>query len=194
MSYGFDNKRDEAYMEGPLSGATTTLMRVAGGWGNISGPSIFMLRSLVAGSTTAMSFGLTGATISAVIFRTATIPFIISTSIGFIVGVVGFYKDCIAKASISLDLYPKILQLHLDQNFPWRGFRTWPIKDFRTAEFARSWTLKSMLLVSWLTAQPALDQIFEAKEKALIAEACARPDNVDETARETVYGEEHAKF
>lgn len=116
-----------------------------------------MLRTLVAGSTTAMSFGLAGATISAVIFRTATIPFIFSTSIGFIVGVIGFYKDCMAKASLSLDLYPRILQLHLDQNFPWRGFRTWSLRELRAAHFGRSWTLKSMLLVSWLTAQPALD-------------------------------------
>lgn len=30
MSYGFDSKRDEAYMEGPISSATTSLFRVAG--------------------------------------------------------------------------------------------------------------------------------------------------------------------
>ncbi|KAI9777291.1 MAG: hypothetical protein M1816_004809 [Peltula sp. TS41687] len=76
MSYGFDTKRDEAYTEGPLSSATMTLMRVAGGWGKSAGQASC--------STTAMSFGLAGATISAIMFRTASIPFIISTSIGFI--------------------------------------------------------------------------------------------------------------
>lgn len=81
----------------------------------------------------------------------------ISSCIGFIIGVVGFYKDCMAKAMLNLDLYPKLLQLHLDQNFPWRGFRLWRLNDFRSAHFSGSWTLKSMLLVSWLTAQPALD-------------------------------------
>lgn len=30
MAYGYDSKRDEAYMEGPMSSATTSLLRVAG--------------------------------------------------------------------------------------------------------------------------------------------------------------------
>ncbi|KAK5329118.1 hypothetical protein LTR70_000954 [Exophiala xenobiotica] len=139
-----------------------------------------------------MSFGLAGATISAVIFRTASIPFIFSTSIGFIVGVLGFYKDCMAKALLSIDLHPRLLQLHLDQNFPWRGFRLWRLGDFRSVVFTRSWTLKSMLLVSWLTAQPALDQIFEAKEKALIEEACARPGIARESDLEVEEDDERA--
>lgn len=104
-----------------------------------------------------MSFGLTGATISAVVFRTATIPFIFSSTIGFIVGVVGFYKDCVSKALLNLELYPKLIQLHLDANFPSMGFRRMNSIEFRAVEFTNSWTLRSMLLVSWLTAQPALD-------------------------------------
>lgn len=104
-----------------------------------------------------MSFGLAGSTIAALVYRTAAVPFVITSCIGFIVGVVGFYRDCVAKAMLNLDLYPRLLQLHLDQNFPWKGFRLWQLGDFRSVHFSRSWTLKSMLLVSWLTAQPALD-------------------------------------
>jgi len=116
-----------------------------------------MLRTLAAGSTTAVCFGLTGATISALVFRTASLPYMFSTCVGFIVGVMGFYKDCMSNALLSIDLHPRLLQLHLDQNFPSRGFRLWRLDDFRSVVFTRSWTLKSMLLVSWLTAQPALD-------------------------------------
>lgn len=104
-----------------------------------------------------MSFGLAGSTITAIFYRTAAILFVISSCIGFIIGVVGFYKDSMAKAMLSLDLYPRLLQLHLESNFPWKGFRSWPLQDFRSVLFSRSWTLKSMLLVSWLTAQPAMD-------------------------------------
>lgn len=135
-----------------------------------------MLRSLVAGSTTAMSLGLAGATISAIVFRTASIPFIFSTSIGFVVGVLGFYKDCMAKALLSIDLHPRLLQLHLDQNFPWRGFRLWRLGEFRSVVFTRSWTLQSMLLVSWLTAQPALDV------SVLLAQFVVVTDSVDTCA------------
>lgn len=104
-----------------------------------------------------MSFGLSGATLGAIIFRTASIPFIICSTFGFVIGIVGFYKDCLAKSLINLELYPRLLQLHLDANFPSFGFRRMGLGEFRAVQFSNSWTLRSMLLVSWLTAQPALD-------------------------------------
>lgn len=104
-----------------------------------------------------MAFGLSGATLTAIIFRTASIPFIIFSTFGFVVGMVGFYKDCLTKALINLERFPRLLQLHLDTNFPSVGFQGMRLAEFRAAHFSKSWTLRSMLLVSWLTAQPAID-------------------------------------
>lgn len=81
----------------------------------------------------------------------------ISATFGFVIGVVGFYKDCMSKALLNVQLYPRLLQLHMDANFPSRRFREMRANEFRTMQFSRNWTLRSMLLVSWLTAQPALD-------------------------------------
>lgn len=104
-----------------------------------------------------ISFGLAGSTLCAIFIGTASIPFVVSSTLGFVVGVVGFYKDCVSKALLNLELYPKLIQLHMDANFPSRGFRQMRASEFRAMQFSRSWTLRSMLLVSWLTAQPALD-------------------------------------
>jgi hypothetical protein len=60
---------------------------------------------------TQIFMGMAGAAISTVLYDTAGLPF------GFILGVVGFYRDALRKAAISLERYPRILQLHLDMNY-----------------------------------------------------------------------------
>lgn len=99
----------------------------------------------------------TGASIGALIWDTATIPFVLSACSGFVLGAVGFYRDAVRKSLRSLDRYPRLLQLHLDANFPHRGFDTWPSTRFRSAYFGSTWILRSMLVASWLTATNAID-------------------------------------
>lgn len=49
------------------------------------------------------------------------------------------------------------MQLHLASNFPYQTFHTWELGAFKGERFRKGWRMKSMLVVAWLTAQPALD-------------------------------------
>ncbi|KIW18857.1 hypothetical protein PV08_03146 [Exophiala spinifera] len=128
-----------------------------------------MLRVIISGTIASVFMGMTGATIGALMFDTATVPFVASACTGFVLGTFGFYRDAVRKSLRSLDRYPRLLQLHLDANFPHRGFETWPVDRFRSAVFGESWVLRSMLVASWLTATNAIDRILEAEEEAILA-------------------------
>jgi len=145
-----------------------TLLRVGGGWGTVSGPGLFMLRVIISGSLSSLCMGMAGASIGALIYDTATIPFLVSACSGFVLGAVGFYRDAVRKSLRSLDRYPRLLQLHLDANFPHRGFETWPGDRFRSGVFRSSWVLQSMLVASWLTAAKSIDRILDAEEEAIL--------------------------
>jgi hypothetical protein len=124
---------------------------------------------MVAGTTTAAMLGLTFAIISATIWGTAALPFIIGSSMGFTIGSVRWYATSTTEAMNELDMYPALLRLHLQANFPReRRFRTWPLNQFRAEVFGQSWVLRSMLVAGWLTARPALDDIHDRKEAALV--------------------------
>jgi hypothetical protein len=101
--------------------------------------------------------GMAGASIGAIIWQTATIPFMVSSCMGFMIGAIGFYRDAVRKSIVALDQYPRLLQLHLDANFPQRRFGTWSLTRLRSLDFAGSWVLQSMLIASWMTASAALD-------------------------------------
>lgn len=62
-----------------------------------------------------------------------------------------------AQALLALDAYPALLRLHLNANYPKREFKKWRLDELRSERFRKSEILKSMLVVAWLTAQPALD-------------------------------------
>jgi len=116
-----------------------------------------MLRVVISGAIASVFTGMFGATIGALIWDTATIPFVFSACSGFAMGAIGFYRDAVRKSLNALDRYPRLLQLHLDANFPHRGFNTWKSERLRSQFFAQSWVLRSMLVASWLTATPALE-------------------------------------
>lgn len=116
-----------------------------------------MLRVVISGTISSLVMGVAGASIGALIYDTATIPFVVSACGGFMLGAVGFYRDAVRKSLRSLDRYPRLLQLHLDANFPHRGFETWPGSQFRSGVFGGNWVLQSMLVASWLTATTSLD-------------------------------------
>jgi hypothetical protein len=128
-----------------------------------------MLRSMVAGSTAAAIFGLGFSITASVIWGTAALPFIIGSSLGFAVGSVRWYVHSVEDALCSLNDYPALIRLHLLANFPRDNrFRTWEISQFNPTVFKPSWTLKSMLVASWLTARPALEDIQGRIEAGII--------------------------
>ena len=101
--------------------------------------------------------GMSGATIGAIIFDTATIPFVVSASAGFVLGAWGFYRDAMRKSLRAVDRFPALLQLHMDANFPHVGYNAWDRYRFRSATFANSWVLQSMLIAGWMTANRAIE-------------------------------------
>ena len=132
-----------------------------------------MLRVIVSGTVSSVFTGMFGATLGALIWDTATIPFVVAACSGFVLGAVGFYRDAVRKSLVALDRYPKLLQLHLDANFPHRGFETWTSSRLRSRVFKGSWVLQSMLIASWLTATGALDVSFHFSPCLLSIEVMA---------------------
>lgn len=153
MAYRSSLKHDDGTSGGILHEAGNSLMRVVGGFGNSSGPGAFMVQTIISGTTSAIAMGLGGSAIGAAFFGTASLTFMVFSCIGFVYGSVGFYRNAITRSLIALERNPRLMQLHLDANYPSRGFlRGVPSSE----EIGRSWVLQSMLVVSWLSAQPAL--------------------------------------
>lgn len=130
-----------------------------------------MFRSMVAGTSTAMILGLSGATISSLIFGTATLPFIVCSSVGFALGSFRWYMVSSQEALQQLHRYPALLRMHIVANFPWlpeyaRRDPAW----FTPQQFGASWVRRSILIAGWLSAQPALDEIHRQTEARCIEE------------------------
>lgn len=127
-----------------------------------------MFRSLVAGTMTAAILGLTTSMVSAFFFGTAGLPFIVGSSIGFMLGSWRWYATASTQALITLDRYPALIRMHLLANFP-SYLRGRSIRDFNSTSFS-TWQLQSMLVVGWLSAGPALEAIQTQAEAALVEE------------------------
>ena len=128
-----------------------------GRWGNAAGPGYWMLRVFLSGTMSSTIFGLAGASLGGFVWGTASIPFLVSACAGFVFGAVGLYMDAITQSGIMLERYPRLLQLHLDVNFPNRDFLSWKLQPLRAVSFSGSWVLQSMLVTSWLSALPAIE-------------------------------------
>lgn len=153
MAYRSSLKHDDGTSSGILHETGNALMRVVGGHGNASGPGSFMVQTIISGTTSAIAMGLGGSAIGAALFGTASLTFMVFSCVGFVYGSVGFYRNAMTRSLIALERNPRLMQLHLDANYPSQGFlRRIPARE----EIRRSWILQSMLVVSWLSAQPAL--------------------------------------
>ncbi|KAF1734759.1 hypothetical protein CRV24_006305 [Beauveria bassiana] len=141
-----------------------------------------MFRSMVAGTSTAIIFGLGSALASSMIWGTATLPFVIFSSLGFALGSLRWYTVSSQEALMQLHRYPALLRMHIIGNFPWlpeyaRYHPAW----FTPQRFSTNWVRKSVLIASWLSAQPALDEIQTQAEAALVqAYADAPVDQQDQ--------------
>ena len=116
---------------------------------------------------------MTGAICGSFLYGVASLPFIASASLGFVLGTFRWYYTSLRQALLAMDAYPALLRLHLDANYPTRRFRTWGLNAFRSERFKKSLILQQMLVVAWLTAQPALEDVRSNEEKSLIEEAGA---------------------
>ena len=117
-----------------------------------------MIQGVTTSFLTSIVTGMTGAYVSALIYGTAGLPFIVSACAGYIIGMIGFYRDTVRKSLLYLDRYPRLIQLHLDGNFPHEGFNRWSLDALRSSNF-KSWRLRSMLTVAWMSAVPAIEVI-----------------------------------
>ncbi|KAK2926067.1 OST-HTH/LOTUS domain [Fusarium oxysporum f. sp. vasinfectum] len=133
-----------------------------------------MLRSLVSGISTATVVGVSSGMVGSMIWGTAGLPFLIGSSLGFAFGSYRWYEVATREAMVQLDLYPALLQLHITSNFPWVPDLHSRKRDWYTAEtFRRSWVMKSMLVVGWLSAESSLREIRERREARLVEEYVA---------------------
>jgi hypothetical protein len=143
-----------------------------------------MVRSLVSGISTATVLGVSSGMAGSIIWGTAGIPFIVGSSIGFALGSFRWYEVATREAFIQLERYPALLRLHICSNFPWMPDLQEKDHDWYTTEnFRRSWVLRSMLVVGWLSAEPSLREIRERREARLVEEYVARDESDDKEDR-----------
>ncbi|KAF4424713.1 hypothetical protein F53441_14223, partial [Fusarium austroafricanum] len=139
-----------------------SFVNLLSGWGVVSGPGLYMLRSLISGMSTATVVGLGCGMAGSMIWGTAGVPFLIGSSFGFAFGSYRWYEVATREALLQLDLYPALLRLHINANFPWVADLHSKGQDWYTPEtFRRSWVMKSMLIVGWLSAESSLREIRE---------------------------------
>ncbi|EME84945.1 uncharacterized protein MYCFIDRAFT_82999 [Pseudocercospora fijiensis CIRAD86] len=82
-----NTSRDDVTMSGgALHNASQGLLRMTGGWGNVSGPGLFMVRTIFTGTLSAVTMGIVGASCGAIVWGTATLPFLVCSCSGFIFG------------------------------------------------------------------------------------------------------------
>jgi len=126
---------------------------------------------MVAGTTYAVVLGLCLSVPSTFIWGTASLPFIVGSSIGFTIGSIRWYTVATQEALWHLDRYPSLMRLHIMANYPWRpDLRTKKLEWYNSERFSRSWVLRSILVASWLSAQPALDDLHGRNQAAIVEE------------------------
>lgn len=121
---------------------------------------------MIAGTTTAAVVGITSSVVAALIFGTGGLAFILGSTIGFFLGSWRWYRSAVKTALLQLDRYPLLMRLHLQANYGRVG--TWPLSEFTREKFSQSASLESMLVASWLTAQPALEEIQTGREAKMV--------------------------
>ncbi|KAF3359655.1 hypothetical protein VdG1_05144 [Verticillium dahliae VDG1] len=142
-----------------------SLLKVLGGWGIVGGPGLFMMRSMISGTSTAAVIGVASAMAGSVI---DAVPFMAGSSIGFAIGSFRWYHVSLLEALVQLRKHPALLRLHITSNFPWFAQLHAHDVGWLTADrFTSSWVL-SMLAVGWLSAEPALLEIRDRHEAMLV--------------------------
>jgi len=122
-----------------------------------------MLRNLVVSSTTAAVFGLTSATIGAMTFGTAAIPFICGTTAGFMFGAYSHYRSCVLESAQLFKDFPDLFNYHIRIGYP---------ASYRQHQFSNviddGWVAKSMAIGTLSSASDNLTEIRNLQEQRLI--------------------------
>lgn len=130
-----------------------------------------MIRSIIAGISHATVVGVSGAIVGSLVWGTASVPFIVASSVGFALGSWRWYQTAIKQALIHLEKYPRLMRHHMESNFPWQAIIQGRGMEFYTVErFSSSWTLQSMLVATWLSAEPALGDLSSRAETRIVEE------------------------
>ncbi|KAF6803752.1 hypothetical protein CMUS01_15014 [Colletotrichum musicola] len=130
-----------------------------------------MIRSMIAGISHATVVGVSGAIIGSLVWGTASVPFIVASSVGFALGSWRWYQTATKEALIQLQRYPRLIRHHMESNFPWQAEIQGRGMDFYTVKrFSSSWTLQSMLVATWLSAEPSLGDLRSRAESRIIEE------------------------
>ena len=80
----------------------------------------------------------------------------IGAGLGFGGGIALYYRSCLSQALLALQNYPRLLLLHLHANHPtykWDMGRATALAEGRDG----GWVRKSMLVIAWQSAGPALE-------------------------------------
>lgn len=122
-----------------------------------------MLRNLVVSSTTAVVFGLTSATIGAMTFGTAAIPFIVGTSAGFCFGAYSHYRSCVIESAQLFREMPDLFNFHIKLSFP---------GTYRQSRFTNviddGWVCRSLAIATLFSASNTIEEIRARQEMELI--------------------------
>jgi len=122
-----------------------------------------MLRNIVVSSTTAVVFGLTSATLGAMTFGTAAVPFICGTTAGFIFGAFSHYRSCIIESTQMFKEMPELFSFHLRLSYP---------ASYRQQRFTNiaddGWVAKSMAIGALFSAANTMNEIRNLQEQKLI--------------------------
>jgi hypothetical protein len=78
-----------------------------------------MLRCIIAGTSSAALGGLAFAVAGSTVYGTATVPFIIGSSLGYAMGAWKWYRASVFEALRDLRAYPELMRLHIIAGFPW---------------------------------------------------------------------------
>ena len=139
--------------------SATSLFRALGGWGNSNGPTLFMVRAFLIGSSLAPIFGITASMIGSMIWGTGGLPFIIGSSFGYVLAILGWYKSAVKRTNAAAMKFPGLMLLHLKWNYPVDERVGRLTEDDMRWEGDKGWVVNNWLISAWLTAQDTIDDI-----------------------------------
>ncbi|KAI1386985.1 uncharacterized protein F4822DRAFT_411821 [Hypoxylon trugodes] len=171
---------DEVGAVHSVGGHVSQLLRSIGNWSRPSGHGLYMFRSMFVASSTAAFVGLAAAAVGGILTGSGSMGFLLGSCVGFAGGAVHYYRSCLQQALAAVDEHPRLMQLHLSYNFPWRGYQQLPHRLLRSERWWRAgpYARQGNLIAAWQSASAALDEIHDRRTavvlEAAVAEEAAR--------------------
>ncbi|KAL6720540.1 hypothetical protein ACLMJK_002464 [Lecanora helva] len=157
----------------------STLFRTLGGGGNVSGPGIFMLRTMAIGSCAGPSAVYAPPPPQPSVFGTGSLPFVLGASVSFFTFSMMYYRSCVRQAMLAVERYPHLMLLHIDGNYPGQKWDMARLRSVVSGRGGGGWVDQSMLVAAWQTAGGALDEIQTQKENSMVARILEQTARLD---------------